>query len=106
MADLALAEVGLAPRRRFLLLRRLARHRSFQIGFTIVAVVALCALLGPWLTGIDPTTMRLRFRSRAPAREYLFGTDMFGRDLLTRVLYGARLSLWIGLATAVLSGGI
>jgi len=94
----------LAPRRRFRLLRKLARHRSFRIGLAIVVVLALAAVIGPSLTGIDPTAMRMRLRFRPPSALFPFGTDAYGRDVLTRVLHGARLSLWIGLSVALLSG--
>ena len=94
----------LAPRRRFRVLRKLARHRSFRIGLVIVVLLVVAAIIGPWLTGIDPTAMRVRFRFRPPSEQFWFGTDNYGRDVLTRVLHGARLSLWIGLSVAVLSG--
>jgi peptide/nickel transport system permease protein len=48
--------------------------------------------------------MKVRFRFKPPSAEFPFGTDNFGRDILTRVLYGARVSLWIGLAVAATSG--
>jgi peptide/nickel transport system permease protein len=98
------ARERLVPRRRFATLRKLARHRSFRIGFIIVALLVAAALAAPWITGLDPTAMRIRFRFRAPSAAFPFGTDNFGRDVLTRVLYGARLSLWIGLGVALLSG--
>jgi peptide/nickel transport system permease protein len=93
-----------AARRRWRIVRKLARHRSFTIGFVIMAVLIAAALLAP-ATGLDPTAMKIRMRFRPPQAAFLFGTDQFGRDLLTRVLYGARLSLWIGLSVALLSGG-
>jgi len=99
-----LAEEGLAPRRRFQILRRLARHRSFRIGFIIVLVLTLAAIFAPLITGLDPTAMRARIRFRPPQGAYWFGTDNFGRDVFTRCLYGARLSLMIGLGVALLSG--
>jgi peptide/nickel transport system permease protein len=103
---LALGPSGqlLAPRRRFRLARKLARHRSFRIGLAIVLLLVLAAVFGPMLTGIDPTAMRVRFRFRPPSEQFWFGTDNYGRDVLTRVLHGARLSLWIGLSVALLSG--
>jgi len=79
-------------------------HRSFQIGLFLVALLALGAIFAPWITGIDPSSMKVRFRFRPPSRAFLFGTDNFGRDIFTRVLYGARVSLWIGLAVAAMSG--
>jgi peptide/nickel transport system permease protein len=102
----AAGEELLAPRRRFVLLRRLFAHRSFRIGFVIVLVLVLAAVLAPWLTSFDPTSGRARYRFRPPQAEYLFGTDNFGRDVFTRCLYGARLSLTIGLGTALLSGAV
>ena len=96
----------LAARRRLRVVRKLAHHRSFRIGFVIVVLMTAAAVLAPFVTGLDPTAMRIRLRFRPPQHAFLFGTDQFGRDLLTRVLYGARLSLWIGLSVAVLSGVI
>ena len=72
----------------------------------IVAILVAAAVLAPVITGLDPTAMRIRFRYRPPSLQFPFGTDAFGRDVLTRVLYGARLSLWIGLGVAVLSGAV
>jgi peptide/nickel transport system permease protein len=94
----------LARRRRFPALRRLLHHGSFRIGATLVIVLVLAALFAPLITHVDPTAMRIRYRFRPPSAAFPFGTDMFGRDVFARVLYGARLSLWIGLSVAVLSG--
>ncbi len=105
MAALEDGAALLAPARRFVLLRRLARHRSFRVGFVLVLAITLLALCTPLLTPLDPTAMRMRFRFRSPSWANPFGTDQFGRDIYTRTLYGARVSLWIGLAVAVISGG-
>jgi peptide/nickel transport system permease protein len=94
----------LARRRRFPILRRLLRHGSFRIGAALILVLALAAIFAPFITRVDPTAMMIRFRFRPPSAAFLFGTDMFGRSVFARVLYGARLSLWIGLSVAVLSG--
>ena len=107
MADIdagTLAAESMAPHRSLVVLRRLGSHRSFRIGFVIIVLLVLAAVLAPWLTGFDPTAMRARLRFRPPQAAYLFGTDNFGRDVFTRCLYGARLSLTIGLGTALLSG--
>jgi peptide/nickel transport system permease protein len=101
---LVIAAPVLAPRKRFQLLRRLAAHRSFRIGAILVLLLAVAAILAPVLTGIDPSAMRVRFRFRPPSPEFPLGSDNFGRDILTRVLYGARVSLWIGLVVSLLSG--
>ena len=94
----------LARRRRFPVLRRLLHHGSFRIGAVLVLVLVLAAIFAPLITPVDPTAMRIRFRFRPPSMDFPFGTDLFGRSILARVLYGARLSLWIGFSVAVLSG--
>jgi peptide/nickel transport system permease protein len=106
MTDLAVGAVAgtLAPRRQFVLLRRLAAHRSFQIGLVLVMLLGLAAIFAPLLTSVDPSAMKVRFRFRPPSAAFPFGTDNFGRDIFTRVLYGARVSLWIGLVVAVSTG--
>jgi peptide/nickel transport system permease protein len=108
MADavLALPSESLKPRRRLRTLRKLLRHRSFMIGGAIVLVLVFAALAAPLLTAFDPTAMRVRLRFRPPQWDFPFGTDRFGRDIYTRVLYGAQISLWIGLATTLLSGAV
>jgi peptide/nickel transport system permease protein len=106
MTELAAGSIAglLAPRRRFVLLRRLAGHRSFQIGLVLVGVLALAAIFAPLLTSLDPSSMKVRFRFKPPSAAFPFGTDNFGRDIYTRVLYGARVSLWIGLVVAMFAG--
>jgi peptide/nickel transport system permease protein len=94
----------LAERRRFRMLRQLAAHRSFRIGLVLVTILVLCAIIGPMLTGIDPTAMSIRSRFKPPSARFPFGTDQYGRDILTRVLHGGRLSLSIGFSVALLSG--
>ena len=108
MADAALAlpTEDLKPRRRLRALRKLVRHRSFVIGGAIVLLLVFAALAAPLLTAFDPTTMRVRMRFRPPHWDFPFGPDRFGRDVYTRVLYGAQISLWIGLATTLLSGAV
>ncbi|AAL53449.1 dipeptide transport system permease protein dppc [Brucella melitensis bv. 1 str. 16M] len=83
--------------------RRLMRHRSFRIGLVLLLIVVLAAVLAPWITNGKPNATSVRMRFQPPGLEHLFGTDNFGRDLWTRVLYGAQVSLWIGLTVAVLS---
>ena len=104
LATSAAVDVQLNPRQRYRLLRKLARHRSFRIGFVIIALMVVIALLAPIIAQYDPVAMRIRFRFRPPQLTFPFGTDQFGRDVFSRVIYGARLSLWIGLATALASG--
>ena len=87
---------------------RLARDRFFQLGLALVAVVVLAALLAPWLSPHDPYTGDLaNAYLESPGGTYPLGTDTQGRDVLSRVLYGARISVAVGLisqSVAVLLG--
>jgi peptide/nickel transport system permease protein len=103
MTSLAVNAVAAAPRRHGTF-RRLLRHRSFVIGFTIILLLTLAAVLAPLISQIDPTAMKVRFRFRPPSAAFWFGSDQFGRDVFTRVLYGARVSLFVGFAVSVISG--
>ena len=84
--------------------QRLLRHRSFMIGFSIILLLTLAAVLAPLISPVEPSAMRVRFRFRPPQAAFWFGTDQFGRDIFTRVLYGARISLFVGFAVCVVSG--
>src|SRR5258708_26664964 len=84
--------------------QRLLRHRSFVIGFSVILLLLLAAVLAPLLSPVDPSAMRVRFRFRPPSSTFWVGSDMFGRDVFTRVLYGAQISLFVGFAVCVVSG--
>src|SRR5256884_3001332 len=84
-------------------LMRLARSRGAVLGGTILVVLILVAVGAPLLTGYDPLTMRPEDRLQPPNRHHLFGTDVFGRDLFTRILYGSRISLRTGVISISLA---
>lgn len=84
-------------------MRDLLHSRSILIGGTLVLMVAVAACLAPVLAPYGPLTSNVRERLAAPGPLHWFGTDHFGRDLLTRVLYGARVSLAIGAAVVALN---
>ena len=100
------AGLGVAIRRigRWRVGRRLARHRSFVVGAGLFALVVAVALGAPVLAPSAPDRMQFRLRFSPPGPGLPFGTDNFGRDLLSRVVYGARLSLEIGFGVMVMSG--
>jgi len=100
----ALAAPERAPaRRRFPTLRRLFRHRGFVIGLVISGFVLAVALLAPFLTDADPLKLSMRTRFKPPGEGFLFGTDNFGRSEYARVIYGARLSVMIGLSVVLIN---
>lgn len=77
---------------------RLRRDRFFQLGLALVGLVVAAAVLAPWIAPFDPLTGDLRHAYLlSPGGRFLLGTDSQGRDVLSRVLYGARLSLSVGL---------
>lgn len=83
-------------------LQKLARRPLAVIGLAVVAIVVLGALLAPWLTNFDPDQqmfdgLTLTGEPLPPNATFWLGTDLLGRDLLTRILYGARTSLIIGI---------
>ena len=87
--------------------RQLWRRKTAVLGLTLAAVVLLGALLAPWLAPEDPLAMSPR-RFGAPSASAWLGTDQFGRDLLSRLLYGARVSMAVSIAAvgmATLIGG-
>jgi peptide/nickel transport system permease protein len=84
--------------------RRLRRRPAALAGATIAALVLLAAVAAPLLAPADPLAIPdpVHLQLRAPAPPHLLGTDAFGRDILSRLLYGARVSLAVGLASACL----
>ena len=87
-----------------MILVRLLQNRSFLIGAVLVLAIALVAVFADVLSPFDPLRNSFRTRLRPPDATYWFGTDHFGRDILSRVIHGARISLIIGLMTAALTG--
>jgi peptide/nickel transport system permease protein len=95
-------ERGISPTRETL--GRLLRHRSFMIGATIMLIIALIAIAADALAPFDPLRNNFRLRLRAPDGTTWFGTDHYGRDILSRIMFGARTSLAIGAMVVVATG--
>ncbi len=88
----------------WILMRRMAReNRTAVISFVLIVLMILAAVLAPFLTPFEENEMDLMHRLSAPSAEHLLGTDEGGRDVLTRLLFGARVSLLIGVVPALLS---
>jgi peptide/nickel transport system permease protein len=84
-------------------IRQFTRSRMAQVGILITVVLALLAIGAPLFTDIDPTMLDTTMILRQPSSNHLFGTDEFGRDVLSRVLYGSRISFVVGLSVAGLT---
>lgn len=80
-------------------LRRLLRNKLAIAGMVILVVFLLSALLAPWLAPYDPLKQELVRRREPPSTEHLLGMDEVGRDLLSRVIFGARTSLQVGVGS-------
>lgn len=78
-------------------------NKGMLIGLLIFSVIVLSAVFIPMVNGVDPNVMDVVNRLKPPSKEHLFGTDEFGRDLFTRVLYGARSSLTVGCSVSLLA---
>lgn len=76
---------------------RLLRNRSAVAGAIVLGLLIVLAIAAPIVSSYDPTAVALRTRLQSPSASHWFGTDEFGRDILTRVFYGARISLPVGL---------
>jgi peptide/nickel transport system permease protein len=83
-------------------LRLFVRNRMALMGAVLVALVVLTAAAGPVLVGEDPLAMDLGVRLQAPSAAHVLGTDQFGRDLLSRIVHGARISVKVGLVSVLL----
>jgi peptide/nickel transport system permease protein len=71
-------------------LRRLLRTPQGALGLAMVGLILVIVVCGPWLAPYGPDTMAPRLRYRPPGAEFLLGSDQYGRDILSRLLYGAR----------------
>jgi peptide/nickel transport system permease protein len=78
------------------LLQRLMKHPGAVAGALVMICFCAIALLAPWLSPYDPLAQELDRRLQGPSWAHLLGTDDFGRDMLSRVMYGARISLTVG----------
>jgi peptide/nickel transport system permease protein len=77
--------------------RELRRSHSALVGLVILVVLIIMAVFAPLLAPYDPVEMRLVDQFLPPSQEHLLGTDEFGRDIFSRILYGARISLQVGI---------
>ena len=78
-------------------------RRSSGLGALVVVIVVAAAVFAPWVTPYSPAEQNLLNRFSPPTAEHWFGTDNFGRDLFTRVVYGARISLAVGVVSVLIA---
>ena len=83
--------------------RRLKSNKLAMLGLYTIALIIILALVGPWLSHISYSDQDLLQTNKSPSAEHFFGTDNLGRDLFIRVLYGARISLAIGVVASLIN---
>jgi peptide/nickel transport system permease protein len=83
------------------MLGHIRRYPTVAIGSALLVLIVLMALLAPYLWTLDPTALAPAKRTREPSAAFWFGTDMLGRDLYSRVLFGTRVSLTVGFSVAI-----
>jgi peptide/nickel transport system permease protein len=84
--------------------RQARRLSPLTISGTVLLLILAAAILAPWLAATDPTAVSLSDSFAVPSATHWFGADQIGRDILSRTLYGARLSLFIALCTVAAAG--
>lgn len=84
-------------------LKDLRQSVSAMIGLVLIFLIVAVAILGQWIAPADPLLPSPLIRLQGPSVEHLFGTDSLGRDILSRVIYGARISLMIGIISVTIS---
>ena len=98
-ASTASAQGPALPRRKRRGVVRFMRNRAALFGAVLVALVIVMAVFAPWLTQYDPVQVSFMTVRQAPSAAHWFGTDELGRDVLSRLLYGARASLLAGVVS-------
>ena len=89
-----------------LLLYKIRKNPMTILGLSIIVIMALLAIFAPYISSYNPTEMNVLDRFQEPSLKHLFGTDEVGRDSLTRIIYGTRISLTTGISVVVMAGVI
>lgn len=84
--------------------RKFLSNKLSVVGLVLVAVMVTMALLAPMIAQCDPLEINMKVRLKGPSMEHWFGTDSMGRDLFARVLYGARISMFVGFTVGTIAG--
>jgi peptide/nickel transport system permease protein len=84
---------------------RFRRNRLALVGLALVVVLSVSAALAPWLAPYDPARQSLVEKRAKPGVKYVLGADEFGRDILSRVIYGSRVALLVGVLSALIAVG-
>ncbi len=92
-----------SPARPNALWQALSRNRLSWVGIGLLLLIVLAAVLAPWLAPHDPLQQNIAYRLEPPSAEFWLGTDSYGRDVLSRLIYGARVSLLVGFVAILIA---
>jgi len=101
--ELSIVKQKLKKQQRSLLIRSFLLNKLMVTGVIILTFIILTTIFGPMLVSYDPYEMVVNDRLKGPSAEHLLGTDNFGRDILSRIAYGAQVSMGVGLSVTILS---
>jgi len=83
--------------------RRLVRNKLAMIGLAIVIIMAIIAIFAPFIAPYDPNARIKEVSQKGPSLQHWFGTDILGRDIFSRVIYGSRISMLVGVVAVTIS---
>ena len=86
--------------------QRFRRNRLALVGLVVVALLVVAAAGAPWLAPADPAKQSLIEKRARPSEKFLLGADEFGRDILSRIIYGSRVALLVGLLSVAIALGL
>lgn len=100
------AVAAATPARPNALWQALSRNRLSWVGIGLLLIIVLAAVLAPWLAPHDPLQQNIAYRLEPPSADFWLGTDSYGRDVLSRLIYGARVSLLVGFVAILIAMSI
>ncbi|WP_144632597.1 ABC transporter permease [Bordetella genomosp. 13] len=102
----AVTATASAPPQTRALWQALRKNRLSWVGIGLLLVIVLAAVFAPWLAPHDPLQQNIAYRLEPPSAEFWLGTDSYGRDVLSRLIYGARVSLLVGFVAILIAMSI
>jgi peptide/nickel transport system permease protein len=93
-------------KKKSIILYKIKKNPMTILGISIIGIIIVLAILAPYITSYDPTKISILERFKAPSSKHWFGTDEVGRDIFTRVIFGARISLTAGISIVLTAGAI
>jgi peptide/nickel transport system permease protein len=84
-----------------IIIAKFLQNKLAVVGLIMLSIIVISALLAPWIAPHDPDFQNLRNRLAAPSAEFLLGTDHLGRDIFSRLLFGGRVSLFVGFVAMI-----